>query len=287
MRAEALVAPPAVHLFNHARWKPLPHLIQLRGVSVAFGGVHALEAVDLTMPEFEIGAIVGPNGAGKTTLLNAICGLIRQNTTGAITFQGESIMGKSANQVARAGVGRSFQDPRLIDAATVWENVLCGMHLHLGYTSLDQLLRPLRVARGEREARERAELAIEFVGLSDCRDLRAGSLPYGKRKLADIARAVVSGPRLLLLDEPSSGLDAAERDAVESLLREIRSSRRTTVLAVEHHMALVRATASHVLGLQAGRVLTSGSPEEVLDSSEFRDAIVGGSTATSRLTSRE
>ncbi|WAX58394.1 ATP-binding cassette domain-containing protein [Jatrophihabitans cynanchi] len=279
MQSDALSEPAVARLFDHATWEPLDHLISTRDLSVAFGGIYALSEISLDLCEFEVSAIVGPNGAGKTTLLNAVCGLIRQQTTGTIEFCGKAVAGWTPAAAARAGIGRSFQDPRLIESATVWENVICGLHLGIGYSLVEQLWRFGRVRQRERQARERAELAIDFVGLSDCRDLKAGSLPYGKRKLADIARAIVSGPRLLLLDEPSSGLDASERSGVEALLTEIRRSRRTTVLAVEHHMALVRATASHVLGLQAGRVVASGTPEDVLDSAEFRQAVVGARSA--------
>ncbi len=247
----------------------------MRGVAVNFGGVAALEAVDIDAPAHTITAVIGPNGAGKTTLLNAISGLIPGRVSGEILLGGASIKGLRPARVAAAGVGRSFQDPQLIENATVLENIMCGGHVVAGYRSMDQLWRWRRVQRSESRLRAHARDAMEFVGLGDCASDSASSLPYGRRKLVDIARAVVTGPRLLLLDEPSSGLDSAEREAIVRLLVELRSAACTTVFVVEHHMDVVRAVASHVVGLQAGAVLATGSPNDVLESGVFRAAVIG------------
>jgi ABC-type branched-subunit amino acid transport system ATPase component len=250
-------------------------LLELRDVSMRFGGIYALAHLDLEIGAHDVVAIIGPNGAGKTTTLNAICRIIP--ATGTITFRGESLADAAPSKVAAAGVGRSFQDPPLIDNYTVIENVLCGAHLRLRYRMADQIFRRRRVDELERRMVRRAEVLLDFVGLADQAGKDAGSLSFGARKLVDIARAMIGGPQLLLLDEPSSGLDAHERAALQAILLELRREERVAVLAVEHHMDLVRAAASHVIAMQAGAVLMTGTPTEVLDSDLFRAAVVGSS----------
>ena len=250
-------------------------LLVLTNLSVKFSGIAALSEVSLEVPREELVAVIGPNGAGKSTLLNAICGIVR--IEGTVTLDGVDLTGKRPAQIAEGGIGRSFQDPPLIDHYSVLENVLCGAHLRLGYRMTDQVFRRRRVAEAELAMRRRAMTLLELVGLAERADRPAGELPYGARKLVDIVRAMVSGAQLLLLDEPSSGLDAHERDALRATLLLLREQSSVSLLVVEHHMDLVRATASTVVALQAGQVLMVGPPNDVLDSDLFRAAIVGGS----------
>ena len=252
---------------------PSGPLLTLRGVSVSFGGVAALSGVSLEIGPRDLVAIVGPNGAGKSTALNAICQLVR--SSGDITLKGQPVNGRPAWHVAAQGVGRSFQDPPLIDHYTVLENILCGAHLRLGYRMTDQVFRRRHVRRREATMARRAEILLDFVGLAGRRLDEAGSLPYGARKLVDIARAMVAGPQILLLDEPSSGLDHDERGALQGMLCTLRDEQRVAILVVEHHMDLVRAAATQVAAMQAGEVLMTGTPVEVLDSERFRSAVVG------------
>ena len=285
-RAEAVEEPPervepgAVirldEVFDHPLATTQDQLLSIRGLSVRFGGLFALTKVDLDVGHHDLVAIIGPNGAGKTTTLNAICQLIR--CSGSITFVGRPIHKLPAWKVAAAGIGRSFQDPPLIDHYSVLENVLCGSHLRLRYGMLQQLLWRRAVRDHEAGMVRRAMTLLEFVGLENQAGKEAGSLSFGARKLVDIVRAMVSGPRLLLLDEPSSGLDEDERSALRGILLALRQERRVGILAVEHHMDLVRATATHVIALQAGEVLMKGTPSEVLDSARFRIAVVGSSS---------
>jgi len=249
--------------------------LSLSDVSVNFGGIHAIAGVTTDVAVNEVTAIIGPNGAGKTTMLNAVSGLIRGNTTGYVEVLGKSVLGWSPNAIARCGLGRSFQDPPLLEKETVLENVLVGAHLSLDYGGLSQLFRPGKVRRAEQAAKERAMAVMEFTGLTRFTKTRVDGLPYGTRKLIDIARALVSGPPLLFLDEPTSGLDAEEQRIVRDILLELRRQERMTVVLIEHHMDLVRAVATSVIGLQAGTVLATGTPSEVLDSEAFRAAVVG------------
>ncbi|HSY16091.1 MAG TPA: ATP-binding cassette domain-containing protein [Jatrophihabitantaceae bacterium] len=250
-------------------------VLSVEELSVNFAGIHALRDVSLDLSADEVLAVVGPNGAGKSTLLNAVSGLIREHCSGAINLQGRKILGLHPAAVARAGVGRTFQDPPLIDDETVLENVMLGAHLHLGYRMMEQIFLPGRVRKKEAGVAELAMAVIEFVGLGDQAGSRVGGLSYGSRKLIDIARALLSEPRILLMDEPTSGLDSRERAIVQDLLLELRRTPGLAVIVVEHHMDVVRLVADRVVGLQAGGVLAVGSPEQVLDSIEFRAALVG------------
>ena len=256
--------------------------LQMNGVSVAYGGIRALSGIDLTVGRHEFMAVIGPNGAGKSTLLNAVSGLSRGSVGGSIQMFGSAGTTRRADRIARLGVGRSFQDPPLIDEATVLENVLGGAHLKLGYNTFEQLSRRRHVRREEAAWQVEAMSILQLCALEREAHKKAGSLPYGSRKLVDIARAFVSRPGLVLLDEPTSGLDTAGQQRVVSLLTAIRERQNPAMLVVEHHMHLVRAIADRVIGLQAGSVIALGTPAEVLDSAEFRAAVVGGSHSVPR-----
>jgi branched-chain amino acid transport system ATP-binding protein len=248
----------------------VPHL-QVTGLSVHFGGVFAVSDVDLTLPAGQVAAIIGPNGAGKTTLLNAVSGLVSYE--GLVRLRGEVLPSRPV-AVARQGVGRSFQDPRLLENASAVENLMCGLHLLAGHSLLDQLVRPGRTARGERAGRARATELLRSAGLSDLRESTVAGMPYGVRKLLDICRAVLGATSLLLLDEPSSGLSMDGQLVVQELIERQREAG-MTVLVVEHHLDLVRAVADQVIGMQAGGVLLTGTPAEVLDSDHFLAAVTG------------
>ena len=262
-------------VFASANGDPDVPVLELKDLSVAFGGIIALSQIHCRIDRHELVAIIGPNGAGKSTMLNAIGGLVK--STGEIELFGRSVRGVPPAKIAVAGLGRSFQDPQIIDDYTVLENVLCGAHITLDYGLMSQLFRFRMVRRLETDMARRARTLLEFMGLDAVADHEAGSLPYGARKLVDIARAMVPGPQLLLLDEPSSGLDAHERKNLETTLIALREERLVTLLVVEHHMDLVRAVSTRVVGIQAGEVLMTGAPADVLDSELFREAIVGGS----------
>jgi len=252
--------------------------IEVDALSVTFGGVRALTDISTSVSARQIVAIIGPNGAGKTTLLNAICGLVRK-VEGSVRHFEKDISAKSSTNIARGGIGRSFQDPMLVDSSTVIENILCGAHATIGYSLSDQIFRRVKVARREREARANALDLLQLVGLEHLADVPAQQLSYGARKMVDIVRATVSRPSVLLLDEPSSGLDVAERARVERMLLTIHKEFDIPMLVVEHHMDLVRVISDRVLGLVSGTVALRGPTVDVLDSEEFRATMTGGTTA--------
>jgi branched-chain amino acid transport system ATP-binding protein len=248
--------------------------IEVRALGVAFGGLRALTDVSASVNADHIVAIIGPNGAGKTTLLNAICGLVPK-AGGEVRHYGKDVTTAHPTKIAQCGVGRSFQDPRLIDSLSVLENVLCGAHATIGYSLADQVIRRLKVGKAERKARANAKELLDLFSLADLADVAAGRLAYGPRKMVDIARATISRPSVLLLDEPSSGLGRAERARIENMLLMINKEFQIPMMIVEHHMDLVRAVAHRVLGLVSGSVALQGPTSEVLASEEFRATMTG------------
>jgi ABC-type branched-subunit amino acid transport system ATPase component len=250
-------------------------LLAIRDVNVRFDGLRALSEISVDVYRNELIAVVGPNGAGKTTLLNAISGLLGDSVSGEVSLCGKSILHTHPAAIAAAGVARSFQNPPLIESESVLQNMLLGAHLRLGYRMIDQIVRRRAVAAREREATQLAVAVLEFAGLARVIHRPVAGLPYGSRKIIDIARTLMSSPKLVLLDEPTSGLDMHERELVKNLLIELRKSTGLAILVVEHHMDIVRATADRVIGLQAGAVLAVGTAAEVLDSEEFRSSVVG------------
>lgn len=249
--------------------------LHTESLGVRYGGVAALSDVSLRVEQGEVVGIVGPNGAGKSTLLNAICGLGGSGTSGAVELDGVRIDRMPAWQRARLGVRRSFQDPRLVDASTVLDNVITGAHARHSYTILGQLLRPRRVRADEEEMREEAHAILELVGIAKHAEDLAAGLSYSLRKLTDIARALMGHPAILLLDEPTSGLHGDEWATLATIVDSLRKER-LTILMVEHHLDLVRQSCDKVLALQAGQFLGFGGSAEILDSESARVAFMGG-----------
>ncbi|NGP08676.1 ATP-binding cassette domain-containing protein [Rhodococcus sp. 14C212] len=249
--------------------------LRLEKVSARFGGVQALSELSFVAEPGAVVSLVGPNGAGKSTTLNAVNGLLGSRLTGTVLLSGSSIEGLRPPEVARRGVARSFQHPPLLPSETVLENVMAGAHLRMGYRLIDQLFRWRSVSRTERPMQEEAMLLLESMKIADLADQTCGSLPYAATKMVDIARAMLMQPALLLLDEPTSGLGVSEQSAVVEAIAGLKDAGTTTIVLVEHHMEIVRALSDTVVGLQAGRALAVGSPAEVLDSEEFRAALVG------------
>jgi len=220
--------------------------LTLQGLGVRFGGVVALEGIDLVVEPGETLAIVGQNGAGKSTLLNAVSGLVRISRGSRISIHDRRMERLRAWQRARAGLGRAFQDPPLVDHMTCRDNMLVGARRH------------------DRRATDRADALLESIGLAHLATAPAAHLSYGLRKLIDLGRSLMSAPNVLLLDEPTSGLDGAEQRTVEHMLASIKATRRLAVIMVEHHMKLVETVADRALVLEAGTVARIGAPREVL-----------------------
>lgn len=238
-----------------------------------FGGVQALDGVSLTAHAGSTYAIVGPNGSGKTTLLNLIGGLVRADE-GAVMLDQTPLRGMQPHQVARAGVGRTFQTPKLLNEMSVLDNVLLGAYAGEKASLVGVALRLPGARREAQQVRARAMRYLEFVGLATSTHKIAGEIPHGQQRLLEIARALVAQPRLLMLDEPAAGLSLSELDRLAVLIRDI-AAQGTTVVIVEHHLELVGEISDSVTVLDRGRVLTAGTPTEVFSHAEVLDAYMG------------
>ncbi len=237
-------------------------LFEAQDLRIAFGGIRAVDGISFGVESGSIFTIIGPNGAGKTTIFNLISGIL-QPSGGRILFDGRDITRMPAHLVARLGIGRTFQNIELFDNATVAQNILVGHHARIKTGLFGEIFRFPSVVREEVAARRRIEEIIDFLRLQRYRDTPVGGLAYGLRKMVEFGRALASEPRLLLLDEPSSGLNLEETDEVGYWIRDIRNTLGITVIMVEHDMRLVSAVSDCVMAVNYGRLLAMGSPAHV------------------------
>jgi len=235
-------------------------ILEVENLSKRFGGIVAAHGVSFRVRRGEILALIGPNGAGKTTIFNLLTGLLVPDR-GSIRLEGRLLNGLPPYRIAGLGVARTFQNLQLFPSMTVLENVLVGLHLELSVGFWRGLVG--RNGRAVAEADGRVRGLLDRLGLEGLADRPVGALPLGQQRLVEMARAMVSGPRLLLLDEPTAGLDAEETRGLISFLRELRGSGEVAVVLVEHHMETVMEVADRVVALHFGRVIAEGPPEEV------------------------
>jgi branched-chain amino acid transport system ATP-binding protein len=249
-------------------------LLAVDDVRVEFGGVVALSDLSFTIDEHQICALIGPNGAGKTTLFNCVS-RVYEPVRGTIVFDGSDLLSFPPHRVARAGIGRTFQNLALFPALTVLDNVVVGAYRHGRAGTLRQALRLPPVGREERALRDRARAVLARLSLEEVADRRAAGLPYGTLKRVEIARALAAEPRLLMLDEPAAGLTHAEVDELGETIRAIRSEFELTVLLVEHHMAMVMGISDKVVVLDFGTRIAEGGPAEIRDNPLVIEAYLG------------
>jgi branched-chain amino acid transport system ATP-binding protein len=249
-------------------------LLSTTDLSLSFGGVHAVRDVNFEVEEGEVYSIIGPNGAGKTSIFNLISRLYDADG-GNIEFEGESITRLPPHNIARLGIARTFQNTELFEHETVLKNMLIGRHVHRKSNLLSELLFLPGVARQELRFREIVEDVIDLLDLQSYRDQVIGSLPYGVRKMVEVARALCIQPKLLLLDEPSSGLNPEETEDVAFWIEDINQDFGATVIMVEHDMNLVSRASNRVMALADGSVLAVGSPEQIQNHPEVLRAYLG------------
>lgn len=237
-------------------------ILKTEDLTISFGGLVAVEKLNLEVNEGDIYGLIGPNGAGKTTAFNMITRYY-EPTSGRITFCGKDVKGYSVDKMARTGIARTFQNIRLFENLSVLDNVLVGMHAHLGVSFLESMLGLKHYGSKMKEMEKKAVALLEDLGLGDKLEDSAGSLPYGLQRKLEIARALASAPKLILLDEPAAGMNPQEVVELDAFIREIKDKYHVTVLIIEHHMSLVMNICNRLTVLSYGKTIAAGTPQEI------------------------
>lgn len=256
-------------------------LLQTTNVVKRFGGLTAVNKMNVSLEQGQIASIIGPNGAGKTTFFNTLTGIYTPEE-GAVDFNGRSLLGLRPDQIAERGIARTFQNIRLFGSMTVIENIIVGMHIKLKQSGLDALFRSKKFQEDEAEAEQKAKDLMEYVGLKDVGNELARNLPYGGQRRIEIARALAAEPTLLLLDEPTAGMNPNETAEAIKLFRGIRDDKGITVLLIEHDMRVIMNISEHISVMDYGEKIAEGTPAQIRSNQRVIEAYLGREAAAAQ-----
>ncbi len=249
-------------------------LLEVKNLGIVFGGLHAVEGFNLSLEEGSLYGLIGPNGAGKTTVFNLLTGVYKP-TTGTFSLDGNKLVGKSPIEINKAGIARTFQNIRLFKNLSVLDNVKLGLHNQVKYSTVEGVFRLPRFFKSEKKMNERAMELLKVFGLENEADTLADNLPYGKQRKLEIARALATNPKLLLLDEPAAGMNPSETQELMDTIRFVRDEFKMTILLIEHDMKLVSGICEEVTVLNFGQELCKGKTSDVLNNPEVIKAYLG------------
>jgi len=250
------------------------NMLEVSHLSISFGGLKAVNDLNITIKKGQLYGLIGPNGAGKTTAFNLLTGVYKADT-GSILLDGKNIAGMNTISINKAGIARTFQNIRLFKELSVLDNVKVGLHNQMGYSTIEGILRLPRYFKIEKQMNEKALELLDVMGLKDCAGFTAANLPYGKQRKLEIARALATNPKLLLLDEPAAGMNPNETEELMETIRFVRDKFDMTILLIEHDMRLVGGICEEITVLNFGQVLAQGVTSEVLNDPRVITAYLG------------
>lgn len=249
-------------------------MLEVQGLGISFGGLRAVDNFNMKIEKGQLYGLIGPNGAGKTTVFNLLTGVYKPSS-GRVTLDGENITGKSTIEINKAGIARTFQNIRLFPKMSVLDNVKSGLHNHYSYSAIEGILRLPKYHKVEKEMNEKAMELLKVFDLDGYADVLASNLPYGKQRKLEIARALATDPKLLLLDEPAAGMNPNETQELMHTIRFVRDHFDMTILLIEHDMKLVSGICEELTVLNFGQVLCQGQTSDVLNDPQVITAYLG------------
>ena len=271
--SKKMIRVPTINLFREEDAGKLP-VLDVRNLGIDFGGLTAVDGFNITIGPTEISGLIGPNGAGKTTIFNLLTS-VYQPTRGSILINGIDTKGMTTHKVNKLGIARTFQNIRLFSEMTALENVKVGMHNEIKCSFLASLLHLPSYHKAEKKANEKAMELLDFMGLADMADVKAGSMPYGVQRRLEIVRALASNPSIILLDEPAAGMNPSETTELMHQIRRIRDTFHIAIFLIEHDMNLVMNVCEAIAVVNYGRIIAKGTPEEIRHNPDVIEAYLG------------